>query len=89
MKCLLFIIQIIFNQIDRYQSRYALFLHGDTIKPVRRHHGPSSVGNDNKLGMGRQFMEISGKTVYVGIIQRRLDLVQQTEWRRFQVLDRK
>ena len=45
----LLFIQIIFNQIDRYQSGYTLLLHGDTIQPVCRIHRTTSVGDNNKL----------------------------------------
>lgn len=67
--------QTVLDQIYTHQGRYALFLHGNAVKAVGRHHGTPSVGNDNKLCIFCKLMEIPGKPVHIGIIQSRLDLI--------------
>ena len=68
-------IQVIRNEVHADQRGYALFLHGNAVKAVGRHHGTPSVGNDNKLCIFCKLMEIPGKPVHIGIIQSRLDLI--------------
>ena len=73
------IVQVLINEVDTDQGRYTLLLHGDTVQSVHLFHRTTSVGNDDELGVLCQLMSILCKTAYVGIIQRRLDLVQQTK----------
>src|SRR5699024_661309 len=61
--------------------------HGDPIKPVCSIHGTTSMCYYNKLCVFRQLLQISRKTPHVRIIQSRFNLIQKTEWRRFQILD--
>ena len=63
------------------------YTHLDVYK--RQDHGASSVGDDNELGIPGQLVKVSRKAVHIGIIQGRLNLIQQTKRRRFQILDSK
>ena len=45
------------------------------------------MGDHNKLGILRQLMKILCIAVYIGIVQCRLDLIQQTERGRLQTLN--
>ena len=56
---------------------------GYTVHAVCRHHRASSVGDDDKLRVARQLMQVPGKPVYVGIVECRLNLIKQAKWRRF------
>ena len=82
-------IQVILNQIYGNKCRYTLFLHRDPVQPVSCRHRASSVGNDDKLCILRQFVKIPCITVDIALIKCRLDLIDQTERIWFQVLDGK
>ena len=76
---LLLFVEIALDQIHGYQGGYTLFLHGNTIQTVCRRHRAAPVRNHNELRALRQLMQILCKTSDVGIVERRLDLVEQTE----------
>ena len=45
------------------------------------------MSDDDELGVLRQLVQITGKTAHVAVVQRRLNLVQQTERGRLQILN--
>ena len=51
----------------------------DTVKNIRCIHRSSSMRNNNELRILCQIMQIFCKTLNIGIIQRRFDLIQKAE----------
>ena len=84
------LIQLILDQVDRYQCGDTFLLHGDTIETVCRIHRTTSVGDHDKLRIFCEFMQIS---VQNGLTLESSSAASissnKTEWRRFQVLDGK
>ena len=80
-------IKFLINQAHAHQRGHTLFLHGDSVQPVRLFHRSPSVGDDDELGVLRQLVQITGEPAHVAVIQSRLNLVQQAEGRRLQILD--
>ena len=69
-------VQFSLNQIDRNKGRNTLLLHRDAVQTVCRRHRTAPVGDDDELGIFCQLVQILRKTRYVGIVERRLDLVK-------------
>lgn len=69
-------VQFSLDQIDRNKGRNTLLLHRDAVQTVCRRHRTAPVGDDDELGIFCQLMQILRKTRYVGIVERRLDLVK-------------
>src|SRR6516165_4618492 len=66
-------------QVDRDQGRETGLLHGDTVEDVSGFHGLAIVSDDQELGLPGQFPENTEKTINVGVIEGRVDLVQDAE----------
>ena len=66
-------------ELDRDDLRHALLLHGDAEQRVGLIHGGLSVSDDDELRVMRELFEVLGKAVDVGFVERRLDLVEDTE----------
>ena len=75
-------------QVNRDESRKAGLLHGHTIEDVGGRHGFSVVCDDQELRLARQLPEHAQKAMNVGIVERRVDLVEHAERARTEVKDR-
>ena len=63
-------------------------MHGDAHQLIAHFHRDLVVGNKNKLHGARHFFHHVGVTLHIGIIERRINLIQQTERCGIQVEDR-
>src|SRR6185437_1340947 len=71
-------------EIDRNQLRNAALDHCYTIQPVHPGHGEPVVGDDHeaRAGVVRDLLNQQAETVDIGVVERRVDLVQHADWRR-------
>src|SRR5579863_8290103 len=72
-----------FLQIDRDKLRHALLGHGDAEEAVNARHGEAMMRDDEEArlcGLADLFDE-AAKAVDVGVVQRRVDLVQHADRR--------
>ena len=69
------------------QLRYARFLHRDAVESLRRFHRPLVVSDDDELGFDRHLLNQTGKTDGVGLIERRVDFVEDAEGTRLVLED--
>src|SRR5262249_9410033 len=74
-------------QLDRDQGRETRLLHGHAIEDVSRLHGLAIVSDDQELGLAGQFPENTEKTMNVGVVEGRVDLVEDAEGARPEVKD--
>ena len=70
-------------QIEFEQFGDAVLLHGDAVEDIGGLHGAAAVGDDDELGLVAHPAQILREADDIGVIQRGLNLVQQTERRRF------
>src|SRR5690554_1225312 len=73
--------------IHRYQTRYPRFLHGDPHQAIPRLHGDLVVGDIDELDALRHLLHQPGIAPHVGVIQRRIHLVEHAEGRRVELED--
>ena len=69
-------------QVDRYQLRQAPLGHGHSVQAVHACHGQRMMGHDDEAGFGgaREFLEQRDQPLDVGVVQRRVDLIEHAEW---------
>ena len=60
--------------------RDSRLLHRDTVQLVGRFHRPLAVRDDDELSILAHRTYHAGKTIDVGIVKGRIDLIQNTEW---------
>ena len=77
------------RKADGNKGGNAFFLHRDAVELVGHLHGAAAVGDDQELRAAAQPVQIVREALDVRLVQSRLDLVQQTERGRLQVLDGK
>ena len=75
--------------IDCHHLRHALFLHGHAHQLLRQLHGDLVVADEEELGVLRHFLDQRAQPFGIGVIQRRVHLVQQAERRRIELEQRK
>src|SRR5690606_8562653 len=76
-----------FVEIDCNQTRYARFAHCDTGQLVHRLHRRLVVRNDDELHLLGHLADDLAEATHIGIVERRVDLVEQTERSRIQLED--
>jgi hypothetical protein len=69
-------------EINRHQFAYTRFLHGYSVNDINSTHGCFIVCNNNELGIVTEFADHVGELANIGIIQRRIHLIENTEWSR-------
>src|SRR4029434_7328629 len=57
-------------------------LHGDSIENTAGFHGLAIVGDDDELRLCAHFADQTSEAAHVGLVKRRIDFVQDTEWTR-------
>ena len=70
-------------EVNRNQFAYSWFLHGNTVDNVHSAHGHFVVGHNDELWIFAEPADHIGELTYVGIIQRRIYLIQNTKGRWF------
>ncbi len=83
------LILIKISKIHRNQFTYPGLLHGNTINYIYSTHGGFVVRYNNELGVLAELPDHVGELSHVGIIQRRIHLIQDTERGWFNQVDRK
>src|SRR5207237_3822955 len=66
-------------ELDRDKLRHAHFFHRHAIRRARRFHRALIVRDDDELRVGRHRNNFVGETPDVRFVERRIDLVEQTE----------
>src|SRR6266542_5327390 len=69
-------------ELDRDELRDTDFFHRYAVKSTRRFHRAFVVCDDYELRVGRHRDNLARETTDVRFVQRRIDLVKQTEGRR-------
>jgi hypothetical protein len=75
-------------EIDGHEFTYARFLHGYAIDHIHRTHGLFVVRYDDELRVVAELLDHLREFANVRIIQRRINLIEDTERRRFDEVDR-
>src|SRR5947209_8043720 len=70
---------VMLAQPDADDSGDARFLHGYTVDGVRGLHGARVVRDHDELGAPLELVQEGGEAAHVGVIQRRIHLVEQAE----------
>ncbi len=67
-----------------YQTADAAFGHCDAEKPIHAGHGQRMVRDDEVAGFGNpaHLVEQTAEAVNIGVIKRRIDLIEHTDRRR-------
>src|SRR5690606_13717215 len=77
-----------FGAVHGHQARHARLAHGHAGQLVRGFHGRLVVGDEQELYLFARLADHRGETADVGLVQRRVHLVQQAERRRVEAEDR-
>jgi len=77
------------SKIHWHQLTYTCFLHRHTIDHINCTHRHFIVRNDDELAVLAEFFDHLRELTDVGIIKWRINLIQDTEWSRFDQVDRK
>src|SRR3546814_5704984 len=75
--------------IDRDNARHALLLHGNAHQLPGHLHGDSIVGNKQELRLLAHAADKIRIALGIGVVQRRVYFVQQTEWSGIELEQRK
>ena len=70
-----------------HKFRYPWLLHRDAIENRRNAHRFLAVCNEHELGLNAHLLYQFGEAADVGFIQRRIDLVENTERARLELED--
>lgn len=68
-----------FGQLDGNEFGNSLLLHGDAEQGIRLIHRRLAVGDDDELRLRREPFQIGGEAIDIGVVERRFDLVENTE----------
>src|SRR5690606_10015943 len=68
------------SKINGHELGYALFHHRDPINYIRAGDGPFIMRYDDKLRLFRKFANDVIELIDIGVIQRCIDLVENTKW---------
>ena len=66
-------------EFDAHDPAHAPLLHCHPVQHVRRRNGAFTVGDNDELRVREKFFELLYVALDVGVIQRRVQLVQHTE----------
>src|SRR3989304_7640584 len=64
---------------DGYGLGHAGLLHGHAVERVDHLHGALTVCDEDELAYGRHLLDEAVELVYVGVVERGVDLVQEAE----------
>ena len=71
------------TEVNRYEFTYTRLLHGYPVDHIHRTHGHFVVGNNNELRVLAELLDHIRKLTHVGIIERSIYLIEDTERRGF------
>src|SRR4051812_34285443 len=77
-----------FADVDRHHARYALLLHRHADELVRHLHGDLVVADEQELRLARHLLHQLAEALGIGVVERRVDLVEQAERRRVELEER-
>src|SRR5436190_5020209 len=77
------------GQVDLHQARHARLAHGHAAELRRRFHGALVVRDHDELHLARHLLHHLAEAPDVGLVERRVHLVEQAERRRVQPEDRR
>src|SRR3546814_10201189 len=77
-----------FGEVDGYQAAHARLAHGNAGQLLRGLHRRLVVGDKQELYLLAHLRDHGGEAADVGLVERRVDLVEQAERRRVELEDR-
>src|SRR4051812_3154278 len=75
-------------EVHRHQFANARLLHGNPVNNIYSAHCCFIMGNNNKLGIVTKLADHVSELSNVGIVKRGIHLIENTERRRFDQVDR-
>ena len=76
-------------EVNRYQFTHTRLLHGYPVDHIYGAHGLLVVRYNDELALLAELADHLRELTYVGVIKRRIHLIEDTERRRLYQVDRK